>query len=137
MDLQIDEYCYVCGPENPEGLRGTFECADGKATGRFVPRKEHQGYTGVSHGGILAALLDEAMVYAAVTLGRWVATAEMTVRYNKPAPTGQPLTIRAEVTGQRRRLVECRAELFSEDGTLLASATGKLMQGRALEEGER
>lgn len=133
---EIDQYCFVCGPENPEGLHATFDCEEGKATGRYLPRPEHQGYTGISHGGILAALLDESMVYAAVTLGKWVSTAELTVRYSKPAPTEKPLAIQAEVTRHQRRLVECRAEIRSEEGVLIASATGKLMQGRALREGE-
>lgn len=137
MQIEVDRYCFVCGPENPEGLHATFQYEPGKATGTFRPRPEHQGYTGVSHGGILATILDEAMVYAAVTLGKWVATAEMTVRYHQPAHTGTELTVQAEVTAHQRRLVQCRAEIRSEDGTLLASATGKLMQGRALREEER
>ncbi|HTE18484.1 MAG TPA: PaaI family thioesterase [Armatimonadota bacterium] len=136
LQLEIDRYCFVCGPDNPAGLHATLECADGKATGRYLPRPEHQGYTGISHGGILAALLDEVMVYAAATLGHWVATAEMTVRYSKPAPTGQPLTLHGEVTRHQRRLVECRAEIRADDGTVLASATGKLMKGRALRSDE-
>lgn len=136
MNLEIDRYCFVCGPENPQGLRAAFECSDGRAAATYVVRPEHQGYTGISHGGILAALLDEAMVYAAVTLGRWVATAELTIRFGKPAPTGEALTVRAEVVRHDRRLVECRAEIRSAKGDILASATGKLLQGRALREGE-
>lgn len=136
MELEIDRYCFVCGPENPLGLKAVFECADGKATGRVTPRAEHQGYLGISHGGVVSALLDEAMVYAAATLGRWVTTAELTVRFSKPVRTGEELTVTAEITGQRRRLVECRAELRDASGQVLASATGKLMQGRELREGE-
>ena len=137
LELDVDRYCFACGPENPQGLHAHFHAADGKATGKYVPRGEHQGYTGVLHGGILATLLDEAMVYAAVTLGRWTATGEMTVRYLRPAPTGRPLAVLAEVTRNQRRLVECRAEIRSEDGTVLATATGKLVQGRELTAEER
>ena len=136
MRIEVDRRCFVCGPDNPEGLRASFECAEGRATGRYLPRAEHQGYAGISHGGILAALLDEAMVYAAATLGHWVTTAELTVRYREPAPTGAPLTIQAEVTRRQRRLVECRAEVRNEEGRVLATATGKLMQGRALRDEE-
>jgi uncharacterized protein (TIGR00369 family) len=137
MRIEVDRYCFVCGPDNPEGLKATFDCAEGRATARYFAREEHQGYAGISHGGILAALLDEAMVYAAATLGRWVATAEMTVRYLKPAPTGEWLQVRAEVVQHRRKLVEATAEILREDGTVLASAAGKLIQGRELTETER
>jgi acyl-coenzyme A thioesterase PaaI-like protein len=71
-----------------------------------------------------------------VTLGRWVTTAELTVRFSKPARTGDTLTLSAEVVRQRSRLVECRAEARDSEGQLLATATGKLMQSRELREGE-
>lgn len=137
LAIESDEYCFVCGPENPSGLQARFTCGNGQAQGTFYPRPEHQGFAGISHGGILASLLDEAMVYAAVTLGRWVTTAEMTVRYCRPARTGEPITITAEVTRHQRRLVECRAELRSDAGEVVAYATGKLMQDRELRPDER
>jgi len=137
MNLEIDRYCFVCGPENPRGLHAQFECGEGKARVRFVPQAEHQGYAGVSHGGIVTALLDEAMVYAATSLGCWTATAEITVRFRRPVPTSQELIVTAEVVQQQRRIIECRAEARAPDGTLLATATGKLMQGRSLTDGER
>jgi uncharacterized protein (TIGR00369 family) len=137
LNLEIDRHCFVCGPENPSGLHIQFETEGGRASAEFIPAPEHQGYTGVSHGGILAAVLDEAMVYAAVSLGHWVATAEMTIRFSKPVAVGQPVRVRAEVTRHQRRLVECRAEVSDAAGVVLASATGKLVQGRALREGER
>lgn len=129
--LEVDRRCFVCGPENPTGLQAAFEAGEGSARGTFTPRHEHQGYSGVSHGGILAALLDEAMVYAAASLGAWVATAEMTIRYCRPAPTAAPIAVQARVVRQRRRLFECEAELRAEDGTLLASASGKLIRSES------
>ncbi len=137
LAIEPDEYCFVCGPENPSGLQARFTAGNGQAQGTFHPRSEHQGFAGISHGGILASLLDEAMVYAAVTLGRWVTTAELTVRYCRPARTGEPITISAEVTRHQRRLVECRAELRSDAGEVVAYATGKLMQDRELRPEER
>jgi uncharacterized protein (TIGR00369 family) len=137
LPLEADRYCFVCGADNPEGLHCRFTPSEGSAEARYVIRPEHQGYAGIAHGGILATLLDEAMVYAAVSLGRWTATAEMTVRYVHPAPTDQPLTITAEVTRHQRRLVECRAEIRDAAGRVLASATGKLIQSRELTEDER
>ncbi|MGV3719529.1 MAG: PaaI family thioesterase [Actinomycetota bacterium] len=137
MNLDVDRYCFVCGPDNAHGLHVRFERGDGKASARFVPAPEHQGYTGVSHGGIIAALLDEAMVYAAVSLGNWAATAEMTVRFLRPVPTSEELVVTAEVTRHQRRLVECRGEIRGGDGTVLATGTAKLMQGKRITDDER
>lgn len=137
MNLDVDRHCFVCGPDNAGGLHLTFQCGEGKAWTELTLSSTHQGYTGVGHGGIIAAVLDEVMVYAAISLGRWAATAELTVRYSKPAPLDVPLTVRGEVVRHQKRLVETSAELRLPDGTLLASATGKLMQGRAVEHEER
>jgi uncharacterized protein (TIGR00369 family) len=137
LDVEIDRYCFVCGPDNPSGLQAAFTGRSGKAVGSYHCRDEHRGYVGISHGGVLAALLDEAMVYAAVSLGKWVTTAELNIRYSRPAPVGATLSVAAEVTRHHRRLVECRAEIRDAHGVLLAAGTGKLMQGRALRDDER
>jgi uncharacterized protein (TIGR00369 family) len=128
MRLEFDEYCFVCGPENQAGLRVRFEAGEGRCSASFTPGPGHQGYASMTHGGILAALLDEALVYAGASLGPWVATAEMSVRYRRPAPVGTPLRITGVVTGRRGRMVEASAEVRTEAGDLLATATGKLMQ---------
>jgi uncharacterized protein (TIGR00369 family) len=133
MEMRIDERCFVCGVENESGLRLRFDAEGGRARTECVIAETHQGYAGVSHGGIVAALLDEVMVYAAVSLGHWAATAELTVRYHRPVPTGAPLAVTGEVTSHRRRLVECRAEMRSAADELLASATAKLVQGPAVQ----
>lgn len=134
LELIIDGHCFVCGPENPHGLRLQIEYGDGRATATFTPQRVHQGYRGVSHGGIMAALLDEVMVYAAVSRGRLAATAEMTTRFIRPAQVGETIRLTATVVRHRRRLIECEAEALSPAGELLASATGKLLQGEAFEE---
>lgn len=130
LDLRDDRGCFVCGPENGIGLHLAFEFAEGVATTQFRPLPEHQGYRGISHGGILATVLDEVMVYAAVSLGRWAATAEMTVRYLRPAPTDELLTFTGRVVKDRSRLVECEGECRAPDGRLLATATAKLIKGQ-------
>lgn len=130
MRLTTDESCFVCGPENESGLRVRFECGEGRSRAEFTPAEAHQGYAALTHGGILAALLDEAMVYAAVSLGGWVATAEMTVRYRRPAAVGAPLTVTAHVTRDTLRLVECAADIRDAAGTLIARATGKMLRER-------
>ncbi len=137
IQTEIDRFCFVCGPENQAGIQVRFETGERSARGVFTTRELHQGYVGMSHGGVVAAVLDEAMVYAAVTLGRWVTTAELTIRYSRPTPTGVELYVRSEVTRHQRRLVECRAEIHDAEGQVLAVATGKLMQGREIREEER
>jgi uncharacterized protein (TIGR00369 family) len=137
LELEIDHHCFVCGPENPAGLHLHFHWGEGRAETRLLLRDAHQGYTGVAHGGIIGAVLDEVMVYAAVSRGHWVATAEMTVRYLKPVHLGQTYIVTGEVIRAQRRLIEAQSEVRDEGGALVASATAKLLQGRAVGDAER
>jgi acyl-coenzyme A thioesterase PaaI-like protein len=51
--------CFVCGIENPIGLKLSFYTDDeGRCIARFRPREEHQGYPGHLHGGVISTLLD-------------------------------------------------------------------------------
>ncbi len=80
--------CFVCGRDNPIGLRLTFETDGQCVVTEFTPRPEHQGYPGVLHGGIASALLDEVLGRTAIAYGRFMMTAQMEVRYRVPIPIG-------------------------------------------------
>jgi uncharacterized protein (TIGR00369 family) len=137
VQLLTDQHCFVCGPENPCGLHLKFFWEEGKASAHLTLSEKHQGYSGVGHGGIVGAVLDEVMIYAAVPLGHWAATAELNIRYLKPVQVGQTYVVTGEVVRRQRRLIEARSELRDEAGILMASATGKLLQGRKVEDAER
>jgi acyl-CoA thioesterase FadM len=120
--------CFVCGLENPYGLRLSFyEDSDGSVMCKFAPRQEHQGYPGWLHGGITTALLDEVLGRAAIARDLWVATAKLEIRYRAPIPLEQPVTVRGWLTRVRGHAVEARGEIRLMDDTLAAEAEGVLM----------
>jgi uncharacterized protein (TIGR00369 family) len=93
---------------------------------RFVPGAKHIGFAQTVHGGIVATLLDEIMVWAcAVQTKRFAFCAELNVRYLQPVRPNEPVLAVAELVADRKRLFEARAELRAESGTVLATATGK------------
>ena len=63
-ELPHTRSCFVCGESNPLGLQLRFHADGDEVRTRFVPRPEHIGFKGVVHGGLLATLLDEIMVWA-------------------------------------------------------------------------
>jgi uncharacterized protein (TIGR00369 family) len=121
--------CFVCGEFNPIGLRLRFETDGRVVTAKFTPRPEHAGFKRTLHGGLIATLLDEAMVWAcAVQTRRFAFSAEMSVRFLRPAEPGQELAIIGELTENRRnRVFETKSELRDAQGQALASATGKYL----------
>jgi uncharacterized protein (TIGR00369 family) len=130
MELIDDGFCFVCGPKNPIGLKLDFSF-DGQTktiTTEFTPRKEHQGYFNIIHGGIIATLLDEAMVKLAIALDMPSVTAQMDVRLKKALKVGDKITISAEILKETRKTLEAYAKAVTSDGILAADATGKLMK---------
>lgn len=132
MTQELDDsprhQCYGCGALNPEGLRVEFEVDGSTVTGVFHPRQVHQGFPGVAHGGIGATVMDEAMGWAMYAAGAWAMTARLEVRYRRPLPLDQPLTVTATVTKDRGKRLEASAELRDGTGSLLAQATGLFLR---------
>lgn len=122
--------CFVCGMENPIGLKVIFEEEGKQVWAKFTPREEYQGFPGILHGGLTGALLDEAMGRCLMVGGeeRWMVSAKLEVRYKKPIPIGEPLTVRGEVVQDRGRLIETQGEIRLKDGSLAAKAKGTYMQ---------
>ena len=120
--------CIVCGKENPHGLRAHLNVDErtGTVTCEFVCRPEHIGFEGMIHGGVLATLLDEAMVWAATWAGRrFCVCGELNVRFRQPVLVGQRLRVEARVVSNRTRLIETEASVRDEAGKLLVGAEGK------------
>lgn len=121
--------CFVCGESNAHGLNLRFESVGDEVHSRFTPRAEHIGFKGVTHGGILATVLDEIMVWAvAVRTSRFAYCAEMTVRFLQPSKPDVELLVVAELVANRRnKLFEAKAELRDDAGAIYATATGKYL----------
>lgn len=121
--------CFVCGEANPHGLNLRAQTDGNVVEARFVPRPEHIGFRETVHGGLIATLLDEVMVWAcAVRTKKFAYCAELNVRFVTPLRPGQEALAVAELVGDRRgRVFEAKAELRTQAGLTCASATGKYL----------
>ncbi len=108
--------CYVCGADNPNGLHVVFQ-ADGpeRCRARYTARREHEGWPGIVHGGLLFTLMDEALAWALAYAGLRGVTAKGNVRFCVPARVGTELVVTAEVVERRAKLVRARAEVRAAD----------------------
>ena len=87
---------------------------------------------GVMHRSIVAAVLDDACVLAALSLtspGDLAATAEYKLNFLAPAK-GSVVTVRAEVLRPGRSITVCRADAFA-DGRLTARMLATLAVSRS------
>ena len=77
--VRSDHGCFGCGDDNPIGLHLRFTRDQEGVKASFIPGPEHQGFDDVIHGGIISAVLDEAMAWAAAYAGFWAVTGEMRI----------------------------------------------------------
>jgi acyl-coenzyme A thioesterase PaaI-like protein len=120
----------VCGLENEHGFRLAFYESSGETVEAEATIPEHfQGYPGVAHGGIVAALLDEIAVRAA-TVGEpdhLMLTARMELRFRKAVPVGAPLRLVGTLLERKPRATRARGEIILPDGSVGAEGEAMLM----------
>jgi uncharacterized protein (TIGR00369 family) len=121
--------CLVCGLINQAGIKASFyDLENGETVGLFTPRDEHQSYPGRLHGGLITAMLDEAIgraVMASKGEALWGVTAEFTTRFKKPVPLGIELRVVGRVVKQEGRVIEGSGEILLPDGEVAASGVGR------------
>src|SRR5213075_1880525 len=130
LELPHTSGCLVCGRDNPKGLHLHLHVdeSSGQIETRFTPAAEHIGFEGIIHGGILATVFDEAMVWAASWhVRRFCVCGELTVRFRKPALVGKLLLIRASLTSTRGRMLQTKAQITDDTGEIIATAEGKYL----------
>jgi acyl-coenzyme A thioesterase PaaI-like protein len=126
-------YCFICGIENPVGLHlHIYETAPGQVESTYIAPDHFQGYPGVLHGGIVAALIDE--ISGRAQMGgdpldpRFMFTARLEVKYRKTVPIGRPLKVIGKAGKSRARSAEAWAGIYdAETNELLAEGTTLLM----------
>jgi uncharacterized protein (TIGR00369 family) len=126
MMLEDKNVCFVCGRANAHGMRLPIVADETGARFEYVIPEYYQGWHGITHGGIVATLLDELMAWSTKPRGYSTVTAEMKIRFRKPVPVRQKILGRGWVTAEQGRLVLTASELKTVEGVLLAEATGKL-----------
>jgi acyl-coenzyme A thioesterase PaaI-like protein len=125
--------CFLCGLENPVGLHLHFhETGPGVIETTYLPPDHFQGYPGVLHGGIVAAILDE--VAGRTHMGsdpgnpRFMFTAKLEVKYRHIVPIGKRLKVIGKAGKQRAKSAEAWAGIYNaETNELLAEGSALLI----------
>jgi len=117
--------CFLCGRQNPVGLKLDFyeDSEAEQVRVEFTVSDEYQGYPGVVHGGIVAAVLDETAGRTVMLRGSdddLFATLRLTVRYRRPTPTDTPLIAVGWVERMGGVGARVAGEIRLPDGTVTA-----------------
>jgi Uncharacterized protein, possibly involved in aromatic compounds catabolism len=128
---EISANCFVCGSENKKGLglKWFTDYSNETVFSDAVISEEYCGYEGIVHGGIVAAVLDEA-AGRTIFLSNEVSdnediifvTKQMEIKYVRPTPVNTPLHAVGRLEARDGRYCSVGAKISLPDGTLLAQA---------------
>lgn len=123
-------HCFVCAPDDPQGLRVHFDVLpDGSTQGQFACDKTFEGFPGIIHGGVISALVDCAMLHCLFARGKSALTVDLSIQFRHPVDVGVPATIRARLLEQGHLLYTLAAEVLQQ-GQVKVKASARFLGTR-------
>jgi len=122
--------CFVCDRSNPNGLRLSYLVDDeaGMVVSEFTLGPAYSGAPRFVHGGLLLAILDEAMAWAAIAVaGRFAVTRTSKAGFRRPVMVDVAHRVEAVVEDHDELSVNARARVLNPDGKRCAEASARLV----------
>lgn len=125
--------CFLCGRENDTGLKMVwYNNNELNQIEANVTIPEHfNGYPKISHGGIVAAILDETAGRAVMLDGDFdnlFITLRLNVTYRKPTPTNVSLKVIGWIEKRGKRNMNVAAKILLPDGTICAECQAMVIK---------
>lgn len=118
--------CFVCEPTNEHGLRIPFFHDDelNVVTAEFELADTFAGAPTLVHGGVTLAIIDEAMAWACIAIGRqWAVTTETTSKFLRPVRVGSRYRVEASIVAHTDVRMLAEAHVFDRRGERRVDAT--------------
>jgi acyl-coenzyme A thioesterase PaaI-like protein len=122
--------CFACDPDNPVGLRLSFQHDDeaDMVLSEFTLGPGYSGAPRFVHGGLLLAILDEAMAWAAIAVaGRFAVSRTSQASFRRPVMVDVPHRVEAVVEEHDEASVKARARVLNPAGKRCAEASARLV----------
>ena len=115
--------CFMCGRENDFGLKMVWynNTESNQVEANVTIGEQFNGYPGIVHGGIVAAILDETAGRAVMLDGDFdnlFVTLRLNMTYRKPTPTNTPLKAVGWLERKGNKGMKVAAKLLLPDGTV-------------------
>ncbi|HVF32608.1 MAG TPA: hotdog domain-containing protein [Acidimicrobiales bacterium] len=117
--------CFVCEPANSHGLRLPFFHDDeaDAVVADFELGDEFSGAPSYVHGGVVLAVLDEAMAWAAIAIaGQWAVTRTTSTEFERPVRVDRAHQVQASIESTTEREIRAVASIVDAKGRTCATA---------------
>lgn len=121
--------CFVCGSKNPKsiGVKWYYDDND-EIYCNTILTNEQQGPPNHAHGGASAALLDEAMGFAAWVAGYKIVSVNLNINYLKPVPLNSQIQVHGKIISKEGRKIFAKGEIVLENGDVAVEGTSILIE---------
>ncbi len=120
------DLCFVCGENNPYGLKVKAYREKGKIRAYFKSTEVHKGFGRLTHGGAIAGVMDEVLSFIPFLRGDGVyLTVELKIKFIRGLPRGKEVIIEAEEKKRRKNCMIVEGEMKGKRGELYAVARAK------------
>lgn len=105
--------CLLCGEDNPIGLKLHFTYENNISSSIWLADAKYEGYPDIIHGGIVTALMDEAMAKILLHQQITAVTTDIQVKFKKPMKVNESYLIQGQIIEQKKRICLCKAWISS------------------------
>ena len=125
--------CFICGRENELSLKADYynDTVNQQVVSEVIIPAHFNGWPGHAHGGLVAALLDEAAFRAIWIDGnfrRAMLTVNLKIQLRRPTPTEQHLKTVGWILEINETRAKTAAEVRLADGTVVARGEATLVK---------
>jgi acyl-coenzyme A thioesterase PaaI-like protein len=121
----FESSCFVCEPRNAAGLRIPFAHAVGeqRVFATFTLDERFSGAPAYVHGGVLLAILDEAMAWATIAIAeKFAVTRETTSRFERPVKLHREHRVEGWIEQLEAASITTGGRITRTDGTVCVEA---------------
>ncbi|GAC1355685.1 MAG: hypothetical protein NVSMB4_16720 [Acidimicrobiales bacterium] len=126
----FESNCFVCERSNAQGLQIPFAHDEDRdaVVADFSVGADFSGAPAYVHGGVVSAVMDEAMAWAAIAVGgAFALTSELSLRFLRPVRVGRMYHVEATLTETTAQQIQAQAHLTDERERVCATATATLV----------
>ncbi|MEL6892405.1 MAG: PaaI family thioesterase [Actinomycetota bacterium] len=122
-DLGYATNCFVCEQRNSSGLQIPFfhDTERNVVVADFELDHRFSGAPTMLHGGVVLAVLDEAMAWACIAIGRqWAVTSTTSTDFHRAVYVDKPHMVEAEIVEQTDAVITTEARILNAKGVVRA-----------------
>ena len=121
-------YCFACGKDNPFGLKLEISGDADEVHTTFTVKQRYEGFKDITHGGIIATILDEMIAWACRKRRFDILTAELVVRYKQRLPVGETIQAMGKIIQEHGRLIIGESLIKDSKGQIIANGRAKMLK---------